>query len=350
MFQRFLRFTMKCQNPAKKFSTATQNNFKVCVIGSAGGIGQPLCLLLKQELMITYLNLYDIAKVNPGVNVDLSHVNTTPIVQAFTGCNVVVITAGMPRKPGMSREDLFGANAAVVYGFACAVACFSPCALVAIVTNPLNSMVPVFSEVLMRCGCYDPCKIFGVTTLDLVRASTFAGQISCADPSYLDIPVIGGHAGKTIVPLLSQSRPPLPSMTQEDIQKLTVRIQEAGTEVVKAKAGEGSATLSMAFAAARFVRSLLKGLSGEPVIECAYVRSCATDAAYFANPLVLGRYGIERNLGYGKLNAYEGKQLQEAVPILVKNIEDGVKYVIQKADIKPPTKCEPPKPPSKTKG
>lgn len=55
------------------------------MIGSAGGIGQPLCLLLKQELMITYLNLYDIAKVNPGVNVDLSHVNTTPIVQAFTG-------------------------------------------------------------------------------------------------------------------------------------------------------------------------------------------------------------------------------------------------------------------------
>lgn len=66
------------------------------------------------------------------------------------GSNVIVIPAGMPRKPGMSRDDLFNANASLVYDFACSVACFSPCALVAIITNPVNSMVPVFSEVLMR--------------------------------------------------------------------------------------------------------------------------------------------------------------------------------------------------------
>lgn len=82
-----------------------------------------------------------------------------------------------------------------------------------------------------QCGCYDPCKIFGVTTLDIVRASTFVGQISSVDPSCIDIPVIGGHAGKTIIPLLSQSRPAMPPVTQEEIQKLTGRIQEAGTEV-----------------------------------------------------------------------------------------------------------------------
>lgn len=82
-----------------------------------------------------------------------------------------------------------------------------------------------------QCGCYDPCKIFGVTTLDLVRAATFVGEISCVDPSCIDIPVIGGHAGKTIIPLLSLSRPAMPPMKQEDIQKLTIRIQEAGTEV-----------------------------------------------------------------------------------------------------------------------
>lgn len=86
------------------------------------------------------------------------------------------------------------------------------------------------------------------------------------------------------------------------------------------------------------------GFQGESVIECAYVRSCASDAAYFANPLVLGRCGIEKNLGYGLLNAYEHKQLQEAVPILIKNIEDGVKFVVEKADYKPPLKCDKPKP------
>lgn len=57
------------------------------MIGSAGGIGQPLSMLLKQELMITCLNVYDIAKVNSGVAVDLSHINTTPIVQAYTGAD-----------------------------------------------------------------------------------------------------------------------------------------------------------------------------------------------------------------------------------------------------------------------
>lgn len=70
------------------------------------------------------------------------------------------------------------------------------------------------------------------------------------------------------------------------------------------------------------------------------MRSCATDAAYFSNPLVLGRCGIERNLGYGALNAYEAKQLNEAVPILVKNIEEATKFVNEKANIKPPSKSD----------
>lgn len=55
------------------------------MIGSAGGIGQPLCMLLKQEVMITDLNMYDIAKVNSGVGVDVSHINTATTVQAFSG-------------------------------------------------------------------------------------------------------------------------------------------------------------------------------------------------------------------------------------------------------------------------
>lgn len=90
------------------------------------------------------------------------------------------------------------------------------------------------------------------------------------------------------------------------------------------------------------------GFQGEPVIECAYVRSCATEAAYFANPVVLGRCGIEQNLGFGKLNPYESKQVQEAIPILVKNIEEGINFVIEKVQMKPPKKPDSPKPPSKS--
>lgn len=82
--------------------------------------------------------------------------------------------------------------------------------------------------------------MFGVTTLDVVRAQTFVaearGDVSAA-PN-VTVPVVGGHSGVTIVPLLSQSRPPLPSNTsQEDLEKLTTRIQFGGDEVVKAKDG-----------------------------------------------------------------------------------------------------------------
>lgn len=98
--------------------------------------------------------------------------------------------------------------------------------------------------------------------------------------------------------------------------------------MVKAKAGKGSATLSMAYAGARFAVSLLRGLNGESnVIECAYVRSNVTEAKFFSTPLLLGKNGIEKNLGLGKLNAFEEELVKAAVPELKKNIEKGEKFV-----------------------
>lgn len=72
------------------------------------------------------------------------------------------------------------------------------------------------------------------------------------DVNDVDVPVVGGHAGITILPLLSQAYPAV-EFTAEEVEALTIRIQNAGTEVVEAKAGAGSATLSMAYAAARMV-------------------------------------------------------------------------------------------------
>merc|ERR1711974_395491 len=108
------------------------------------------------------------------------------------------------------------------------------------------------------------------------------------DVSKVSVPVVGGHAGATIIPLLSQTQPTV-EFTKEEIEALTPRIQDAGTEVVKAKAGTGSATLSMAYAGARFTDSLIKGMSGqEGVVECAYIASDVTEATYFATPILLG--------------------------------------------------------------
>lgn len=85
--------------------------------------------------------------------------------------------------------------------------------------------------IYLQAGVYDPKRVFGVTTLDVVRSATFIGEINGVDPRSVTIPVIGGHSGVTIIPVLSQSQPALKLTDQGKIEELTKRIQEAGTEV-----------------------------------------------------------------------------------------------------------------------
>lgn len=240
---------------------------------------------------------------------------------------MVIIPAGMPRKPGMSRDDLFNTNAGIVRDLAQAIATTCPKALIGIITNPVNSCVPIAAEVLKKNNVFDPNRLFGVSTLDVVRSSAFIGEAANLDPTKVALPVIGGHSGVTIIPLLSQTNPSV-SFPDAKVKQLSERIQEAGTEVVKAKAGTGSATLSMGYAGARFALSLVRAVSGEKnVIECAYVQSSVTEATYFATPLRLNENGIEENLGLPKLNKYEEGLLKTALPELHKNIKTGEDFV-----------------------
>ncbi|EDW94365.1 malate dehydrogenase [Drosophila yakuba] len=309
---------------------------KVTVVGSVGGIGQPLSLLLKLNPDVSTLSLYDI-KNTTGVGVDLSHINTRATVCPFEGkdglkkamdkADIVVIPAGLPRKPGMKREDLVDVNASVACEVAFAASAVCPGAMLAFITNPINVIVPIVATILKAKGTYDPNRLFGVTSLDVVRAQTFVANILNSDPLKVNIPVIGGHTGRTILPILSQCDPPFKG-TDEERQALIQRVQNAGTEVVNAKDGLGSATLSMAFAAARFVNSLIKGIKGsedECVVECAYVESDVTEAQFFATPLKLGPQGIEENKGLPDLDDEEQKSLECMLPILMESIEKGIK-------------------------
>lgn len=340
MLPRFLRPTINvAQQGAKRLSTSAKCDAKVAVMGASGGIGQPLSLLLKQSPLVTELSLYDIVNT-PGVAADLSHINTPAKVKAFNGpeqlkdslkgAQVIIIPAGVPRKPGMTRDDLFNTNASIVRDLVVAMAEVAPKALVAIISNPVNSTVPIATEVLQKASVYDPNRVFGVTTLDIVRANTFIAEAKNLDPQKTSVPVIGGHSGITIIPLISQCTPSV-SFPDDQLKALTERIQEAGTEVVKAKAGTGSATLSMAYAGARFGLSLIRALNGETgIIECSYVKSNVTDAKYFSTPILLGKNGIEKNLGLGKLSSFEQKLLDAAIPELKKNIQKGEDFVNKK--------------------
>merc|ERR1711971_804864 len=277
-------FSRLAQPVARSFSTSSSNNVSVAVMGAAGGIGQPLSMLLKLNPAVTKLALYDIV-ATPGVAADLSHIETPGRVAGFVGADqleaslagaeIVVIPAGVPRKPGV----------------------------------------------------YNPKKIFGVSTLDVVCSNEFIGALKGINPQEVNCPVVGGHAGVTIMPLISQCSPAV-SFDADTLTALTVRIQDAGTEVVKAKDGAGSATLPMAYAAARFTDSLIKGMKGvEGVTECAYVESDVTEAKYFATPLVLGPNGIEKNLGLGTLTEFEQGLLAAAIPELIGSIKKGEEFV-----------------------
>lgn len=205
---------------------------------------------------------------------------------------------------------------------ACAKYC--PNAVIGLVVNPVNSVVPAVCEMWKKAGL-DSRKICGVTTLDVLRANKFVHEMTGSNVNEIDIPVIGGHAGPTILPLFSQDRAGA-SISPGSIPELDKRVQDAGTVVVAAKGGKGSATLSMAYAAARFARAVLNGLAGNETVECAYVNSTVTELPYFASKVTFGREGAQTIHHVGELNAYERGRLQAMMPTLREEIEAGMDY------------------------
>lgn len=87
--------------------------------------------------------------------------------------DLVIIPAGVPRKPGMTRDDLFNINAGIVRTLCEGIAKCCPNAIVNLISNPVNSTVPIAAEVFKKAGTYDPKRLLGVTMLDVVRANTF---------------------------------------------------------------------------------------------------------------------------------------------------------------------------------
>lgn len=321
---------------------------KAVVAGASGGIGQPLSLLLKLCPYVDELALYDVVNT-PGVATDLSHISSTAKVTgylpkeeggkaAFKDADIIVIPAGIPRKPGMTRDDLFNINAGIVKGLIEIAADVAPKAFILVISNPVNSTVPIAAEVLKAKGVFNPQKLFGVTTLDIVRAETFVAEIAGKKTgSELTVPVVGGHSGETILPLFSQ----VAGITVPDdkYDALVNRVQFGGDEVVKAKDGAGSATLSMAFAGFRFAEKVLKAAAGEKgLIEPSYVYlpgvpggeaiTKATGVEFFSVPVELGPNGVEKV--QNPLEGITDKEktlLKAAIEGLKGNIEKGITFV-----------------------
>merc|ERR1711939_373126 len=175
--------------------------------------------------------------------------------ECLTGCNLVLVPAGVPRKPGQSRDDLFKINADIAKGIVEACGKFCPNAILALIVNPVNSVVPAMCELYKKKGL-DPKKIIGVTTLDCVRANKFVHEITGDAIDGINIPVVCGHAGATILPLFSQDAAgkKVPADKLVDLDK---RVQDA--------------------------------------IECAYVQSDVVEGmSYFSSKVTFGAGGVSK--------------------------------------------------------
>merc|ERR1711865_501540 len=196
--------------------------------------------------------------------------------------------------------------------------------MVALIVNPVNSVVPAMATLWEKKGL-NPMNVVGVTTLDCVRAEKFVHEITGKPLEEIIIPVIGGHAGTTILPLFSQNQHSR-TIAADKIPGLDEKAQNAGTVVVGAKNGKGSATLSMGYAGARFGRSILSGLSGTPTVACAYVKSSITSCPYFATKVTFGRNGVETVHPTGELSDYEKGRLAALLPVLQEEVDCGLEY------------------------
>ncbi|CCK68255.1 malate dehydrogenase MDH3 KNAG_0A05930 [Huiozyma naganishii CBS 8797] len=344
---------------------------KVAILGAAGGVGQPLSLLLKLSPFISELSLYDVQ--NPeGIATDLSHINTNSVCtgsdkkdlqRALTGAQVVVIPAGLARKPGMTRDDLFRVNASIVRMLCLEIGKTCPEATVLVISNPVNCLVPVAAETFRECGCFDAGRVLGITTLDIVRAESFLGDVlrkTSGQPQNKGtmgqkISVIGGHSGKTIVPIL------LEKSVQETVglrayEALINRIQFGGDEVIQAKKGAGSATLSMAYAGYEFTSAILESIvhgGASPNTKKrahlpAYVylpdlphgaeaqsKLGTTAVTYFSLPVVIrsGRVVDVDVSILDNLTTLEKQMVSVAVPPIASNIDKGRNYVAKPAKL-----------------
>ncbi|HEX2525988.1 MAG TPA: malate dehydrogenase [Geminicoccus sp.] len=309
---------------------------KIALIG-AGQIGGTLALLAAQKELGDVV-LFDIAEGVPaGKALDLAQ--TGPVeaynaalsgssdYAAIAGSDVVIVTAGVPRKPGMSRDDLIAINAGVIKQVGEAIKTHCPDAFVIVITNPLDAMVWAMQKV----SGLSPQKVVGMAgILDSARFRYFLAdefKVSVEDVTAF---VLGGH-GDTMVPLVRYSTVagiPLPDLvklgwtTQEKLDAIVQRTRDGGAEVV-ALLKTGSAFYAPAASAIQMAESYLK--DQRRLLPCAahLTGQYGVSDLYVGVPVIIGAGGVEKIVEI-ELNPEEKAQFDKSVDA-VRKLCDAVK-------------------------
>jgi malate dehydrogenase len=281
---------------------------KIALIG-AGQIGGTLALLAAQK-ELGDVALFDIVDGMPaGKALDLAQ--STPVegynaalsggsdyATALVGADVVIVTAGIPRKPGMSRDDLIATNAGVIKTVAENIQAHCPSAFVIVITNPLDAMV----WVMQKLSGLPANRVVGMAgVLDSARFRHFLAAELGVSAEDVTAFVLGGH-GDSMVPLVRYSTVagiPLPDLvrmgwtTEERLDAIVQRTRDGGGEIVKLLK-TGSAFYAPAAAAIQMAESYLR--DQKRVLPCAALLTgqYGVDGYYVGVPAVIGAGGVER--------------------------------------------------------
>ena len=299
---------------------------KVTVVG-AGFYGSTTALRLAEYDLFDTVVLTDIVEGKPeGLALDMNQSRSiegfeTKIIGATTtadgggyektaNSDVVVITAGLPRKPGMSRMDLIGVNAGIVRGVAENIAKHSPNAVIIVVSNPLDEMTALAQ---IPTG-FPKNRVMGQAgMLDTARFTNFVAEKLGVKVSSVKTLTLGSH-GDTMVPVPSRctvdGKPLTDLLSQADIADLVDRTRNGGAEVV-ALLKTGSAYYAPSAAAARMAKAVIED-SGAVMPVCAWVDGeYGISGVYLGVEAEIGRTGIKKVVE-GTLTDSEVAALKEA--------------------------------------
>ena len=280
---------------------------KIALVG-AGNIGGTLALLVGLKELGDVVLLDIVEGVPQGKSLDIAQSSSIEDFDAnlrgsndfrdLKGADVVIVTAGVPRKPGMSRDDLIGINTKVITDVGQAIKKHCPKAFVIVITNPLDAMVWVMRE----ASGLPHAKVVGMAgVLDSARFRYFLAEEFGVSVEDVTAFVLGGH-GDTMVPLVRYSTVagiPLPDLvkmgwtTQQRIDEIVQRTRDGGAEIV-GLLKTGSAFYAPAAAAIQMAEAYLK--DKKRVLPCAaYLDGqYGVKDLYVGVPVVLGAGGVER--------------------------------------------------------
>jgi malate dehydrogenase len=280
---------------------------KIALVG-AGQIGGTLALLsgLKELGDVTLVDIVEGVPQGKGLDIAQSSaiegwdaaVSGSNDMKAIKGADVVIVTAGVPRKPGMSRDDLIGINTKVMAEAGRAIARHAPKAFTIVITNPLDAMVWVLRE----ASGLPAERVVGMAgVLDTARFRYFLAEELRVSVEDVTAFVLGGH-GDTMVPLTRYSTVagiPLPDLvklgwtSKERLDQIVQRTRDGGAEIV-GLLKTGSAFYAPAAAAIQMAEAYLK--DKKRVLPCAayLTGQYGVDGLYVGVPVVIGAGGVER--------------------------------------------------------